>query len=241
VTRRRRWPAAVWLVAALLGAAVPPAASQVLVGMLAGGALSSEKFNIGFDIGVNFSTLTGMGDASRYSGPLFGLFADWRFSDKLHFTGGLIPLSYRGATELAPVLLGDPTLDSLTSGGTMSRSMSTIDVPLILKFAPKRDTGPRVGVGPQFSFVLGASDRYSAESPAGAGVIVEEDIGDQLTNIDAGIAFDLEWRWSLLAIGVRYFYGMTDLVRDNPGDAVYSRVLAGSGRIPLGRKPPSKK
>ena len=51
--------------------------------MLAGGALSSEKFNIGFDIGVNFSTLTGMGDASRYNGPLFGLFADWRFSDKL--------------------------------------------------------------------------------------------------------------------------------------------------------------
>jgi len=241
VTRRRRRPAAVWLVAALLGAAVPPAASQVLVGMLAGGALSSEKFNIGFDIGVNFSTLTGMGDASRYSGPLFGLFADWRFSDKLHFTGGLIPLSYRGATELAPVLLGDPTLDSLTSGGTMSRTMTTIDVPLILKFAPRRDTGPRVGVGPQFSFVLGASDRYIAESPAGAGVIVEEDIGDQLTNIDAGIAFDLEWRWSLLAIGVRYFYGMTDLVRDNPGDPVYSRVLAGSGRIPLGRKPPSKK
>jgi hypothetical protein len=190
VTRRRRRPAAVGLVAVLIGAAVPPAASQVLVGMLAGGALSSEKFNIGFDIGMNFSTLTGMGDASRYNGPLFGLFADWRFSEKLHFTGGLIPLSYRGANELVPVLLGDPTIDSLTSGGTMSRSMSTIDVPLILKFAPKRDTGPRVGVGCQF--VL-SQRRYTAESPAGAGPTGRRH-RRPAKNIGR-IAFDVEWRW----------------------------------------------
>lgn len=240
MTSRRRLPPAC-LVAAVIGAAAPPAASQVLVGLLAGGPLSSEKFNIGFDIGVNFSTLTGMGDASRYNGPLFGLFADWRFSERFHFTGGLIPLSYRGANQLPPVSLGDPTLDSLTSGGTMSRSMATIDVPLIVKFAPRKNTGPRIGVGPEFSFVLGASDRYEAQSPAGKAVVVEEDIGDQLKNIDAGFAVDFEWRWPILAIGVRYYYGLTDLVRDNPGDAVYTRVLSGSGRIPLGRKPPSKK
>ena len=240
MTLRRRRPPIVWVVAAL-AIGVRPAASQVLVGLLAGGALSSETFNIGFDIGVNFSTLTGMGDASRYNGPLFGLFADWRFSERFHFTGGLIPLSYRGANELPPVPLGDVTLDSLTSGGTMSRSMATIDVPLIVKFAPRKDTGPRFGVGPQFSFVLGASDRYEAQSPAGKAVVLEEDIGDQLKNIDAGFAVDFEWRWPILAIGVRYYYGLTDLVRDNPSDAVYSRVLSGSGRIPLGRKPPSKK
>ena len=240
MTLRRRRPPVVWVVAAL-AIGVRPAASQVLVGLLAGGALSSETFNIGFDIGVNFSTLTGMGEASRYNGPLFGLFADWRFSERFHFTGGVIPLSYRGANELPPVPLGDVTLDSLTSGGTMSRSMATIDVPLIVKFAPRKDTGPRFGVGPQFSFVLGASDRYEAQSPAGKAVVLEEDIGDQLKNIDAGFAVDFEWRWPILAIGVRYYYGLTDLVRDNPSDAVYSRVLSGSGRIPLGRKPPSKK
>ena len=240
MTSRRRRAAAAGVVAALV-VGVRPAGSQVLVGLLAGGPLSSEKFNIGFDIGVNFSTLTGMGDASRYNGPLFGLFADWRFSERFHFTGGLIPLSYRGANQLPPVPLGDAALDSLTSGGTMARSMATIDVPLILKFALRKDTGPRLGVGPQFSFVLGASDRYEAQSPAGKAVVLEEDIGDQLTNIDAGFAVDFEWRWPILAIGVRYYYGLTDLVRDNPSDAVYSRVLSGSGRIPLGRKPPSKK
>lgn len=218
----------------------PPAAPQVLVGMLAGGPLASETFNIGFDIGMNFATLTGLGDASRSNSPMFGLFGDWRFSEHAHLTVGFIPISSRGASDLAPLALGDDVLDSLVSGGTMTRSITTIDVPLILKYAPRRDTGPRIGAGPQFAFVLGATDRYTAESPGGTAVVVEQDIESRLAGIDAGVAFDLEWRWPLLAIGVRYYHGLTDLLRDNSGTPIHSRVLSGSGRIPLGRKPSQK-
>lgn len=215
----------------------PPAAAQVLVGMLAGGPLASETFNIGFDIGMSFATLSGLGDATRKNSAMFGLFGDWRFSEHAHVTVGLIPISSRGASELAPQPLGDPVLDSLVSGGTMTRSFTTIDVPVILKYAPRRDTGPRIGVGPQIAFVTGATDRYTAQSPSGTATTVEQDIGGQSAGIDAGVAFDLEWRWPLLAIGVRYYHGMTDLVSDNTGTPVRSRVLSGSGRIALGKKP----
>jgi hypothetical protein len=213
------------------------AASQVLLGMLAGGPLASETFNIGFDIGMNFATLSGMGDATRTNGAMFGLFGDWRFSEHAHLTVGLIPISSRGASELSPQPMGDPVLDSLVSGGTMTRSFTTIDLPVILKYAPRRDTGPRLGAGPQIAFVLGANDRYTALSPTGTAAVVEQDIEGRSASIDAGVAFDLEWRWPLLAIGVRYYHGMTDLVSDNPGAPVRSRVLSGSGRIALGRRP----
>ena len=230
---------AVALVAAAgLAAGGPrPAASQVLVGMLAGGPLSSETFNIGFDIGMNFATLSGLGEATRMNGAMFGLFGDWRFSEHAQLTVGLIPISSRGATELSPQPLGDPVLDSLVSGGTMTRSLTTIDLPVILKYAPRRDTGPRLGVGPQIAFVVGATDRYTARSPGGTAVVVEQDIEGPLAGVDAGLAFDLEWRWPLLAIGVRYYHGMTDLVPGDTGTPIRSRVLSGSGRIPLGRKP----
>ena len=235
MSRARHCVGVLLLAGAWGGTAAPRAESQVLLGYLAGGVLASEHFNIGFDVGMNFATLSGMGDASRRSGPLFGLFGDWRFSDHAHLTVGLIPVSSRGATDLAPLPLGDATLDSLVSGGTMKRSIATIDLPVLLKYAPRRDTGPRLGLGPQIAFVTSANDRYAAQTSSGTDVVIERDI-DGFAGIDAGVAFDFEWRWPLLAIGVRYYHGLTDLVPGG-GSTVRSRVLSGSGRIALGRKP----
>jgi hypothetical protein len=186
---------------------------------------------------MNFATLTGVGDATRKNSAMFGLFADWRFSEHLHLGVGLLPISSRGATDLAPQPLNDPALDPLVAGGTMTRSLGTVDIPVILRFAPRRATGPRIGAGPQFSFVTSANDRYTAQGSSGAPAIVERDIGASIANVDAGLALDLEWRWPLLAIGVRYYHGLTDLGLGTAGAPSHSRVLSGSGRIALGRRP----
>jgi len=218
-----------------------PGEAQVLLGMLAGGALSSDQFNIGFDIGMNIGTLSGLGSATRTTSPMFGLFGDWRFAEHLHLTVGLLPISGHGARELAPQPIGDPALDSLVAGGTMTRTLHTVDIPIILKYAPRRFTGPRIGIGPQVAFVTGATDRYTAQGTTGTPAVVERDIGGGIANMDAGVAFDVEWRWPLLAIGVRYYHGLTDLGLGTGGAASYSRVLAGSGRIALGRRPSQNK
>jgi len=216
-----------------------PARAQVLLGMLAGGPLASERFNIGFDIGMNFSTLSGLGHAERTNSALFGLFGDWRFQDHLHLGVGLIPISSRGATGLAPRTIGDPSFDSLVAGGTMTRSMGTVDIPVVLRYAPRRDTGPRIGIGGQVSFITGAKDRYTATGTTGATGVLEQDIGGHLADVDAGLSLDVEWRWPLLAIGARYTQGLTDLGLGVGGAASHSRVLQGSGRIALGRRPQS--
>ena len=214
-----------------------PGQGQVLLGYLAGGALSSEKFNIGFDVGMNFSTLTGLGDASRTTSALFGLFADWRFAPNVHLGVSLLPISGRGATDLAPRATGDPAFDSLIANGPMTRSLKTIDVPIVLRWAPKRHSGLRFGVGPQLSFVTSAHDRYQAAGSAGGTGVLEQDIGSRIAGVDAGLAFDVEWRFPMLAIGVRYIQGMTDLGLGAGGAKSYSRVLSGSGCIALGRRP----
>ncbi|HUL50930.1 MAG TPA: outer membrane beta-barrel protein [Gemmatimonadales bacterium] len=221
--------------------AVPASsAGQVLMGYLAGSALSSETFNIGFEVGMNFATLTGLGAAERKNAPLFGLFGDWRFSQHAHLTTGLLPISSRGATGLHPLPIGDPTLDPLVASGTMTRSISTLDIPILLKYAPQRDVGVRFGAGPDIAFVTGATDRYTTQSPGGAPVVVERDIGDQIAGVDAGVAFDFELRWPLLAIGIRYYEGLTDLIANNTGTPSRTRILSGSGRIALGRKTSAK-
>src|SRR5690348_13951177 len=119
--------------------------SQVLIGYLFGEKLASKTFNMGFEVGMNFSDLDGLGDSARLNKPVFGLFADWRFSEHVHFGGAVLPIAGRGASGLAPAPTGDPAFDAQTTGATMTRHLNYVEIPLMLKWAPKREEGVRVG------------------------------------------------------------------------------------------------
>jgi outer membrane protein with beta-barrel domain len=225
----------------MLAAVTPaPAGAQVLIGMLLGSKLASETFNIGLEIGMNLPTVHGLAGAASTRGFLLGLFASWRFSEHVHLFTGLAPLSSKGAQGADPVPLGDDALDPLVAGGTMTRDLDYMDIPVLLQYAPKRDDGLRIGAGPQFGILLSARDRYLARSPQGTDVVVEQDIEGQLERFDVGVAFDAEYRFAGLglAIGVRWFNGRTNILRDDAGPSMYNRVLSGSGRISLGARKP---
>ena len=237
---RRAWrgagPTAPLLALALLLLPATPARAQVLLGYVFGELLSTPTFNLGFEVGLNFTTLDGLPSAERSRRPVFGIFTDWRFSEHFHFAGALLPSAGRGAEGIDPLSTGDPDLDAQVSGGAMRRTLSYFELPLLLKWAPHRDEGFRVGAGPSLGIITGAHDRYDATTPAGAPYVLEVDIEDQLPGVDVGVSLDAEWRIRLLSIAVRYTHGVTDLRQDGAPDAVYSRTLTGTGRIYLGRK-----
>lgn len=216
-----------------------PARAQVLLGYLFGEKLASPTFNMGFEVGVNFSTLHGFSDAERTNRPVFGLFADWRFSENFHFGGAILPIAGRGAEGLAPIATGDPSFDSQTVGSRMVRSLNYVEIPLLLRWAPDRDEGFRVGAGPSLGVVTGATDRYACISPAGTRYVLERDIQGQLPGLDFGLSVDAEWRFQALAIAARYTEGLTDMRQSGSTQAIHSRVLTGTGRIYLGKKPSS--
>jgi hypothetical protein len=220
----------------ILVLAAAPAHGQVLMGFLAGNLLSSKDFNIGFEIGLNFAKLDDLKGAERMNQGVFGLFADWRFSEHFHLGGSLLPVSARGAKGIDPVPTGDPGFDSQTANGTMERKLSYFDIPILLRWAPKRETGLRIGVGPQVGFRTGATDRYKAKTANGLKFTAERDISGTTPGVDAGIAFDVEYRLKLLSIGARYTHGLVDTDERPGGGTVYNRVVTGTGRIYLGKK-----
>jgi len=231
------------LTIATLAGAIRPLQGQVLIGYLFGDKLASENFNMGFEIGVNFATLDGMGDADRVRKTVFGLFADWRFSEHFHFGGALLPFAGRGASGLDPVPTGDPDIDGQTAGGTMSRNLGYLEIPLMLRWAPKRQTGFRLGVGTSLGLITGAHDRYESTTAAGTPYTLERDIEDEIGSFDFGVSAEIEWRFPMLSIAARYTHGLTDLVTDGATE-VRTRTLTGTGRIYLGKKkaaPPTTK
>jgi len=213
-----------------------PAQAQVLIGYLFGEKLASPTFNMGFEVGMNFSTLDGPSGAEREKRTVFGLFADWRFSKHVHLTTALLPIAGRGATGIMPIPTGDPAIDVQAAGASVTRSFSYIEFPILLKWAPKRDSGFRVGVGTSLGLVTGANDRYAITSPAGSDYTLERDIHDLTPGFDFGLSVDAEWRFKALAIAARYTEGLTDLRMPGEPNAVHSRVLTGTGRIALGKK-----
>lgn len=224
-----------WLLAAIaLLLFAKPVGAQVLIGYLFGDKLAGPNFNMGFEIGVNFATLDGMGEADQARKTVFGLFADWRFSEHFHLGTAILPFAGRGADNLAPVPTGDSDIDGQTASGAMSRSMSYVEIPILLKWSPKRQTGFRVGAGPSLGIITGAHDRYEATTDAGAPYVLERDIEGEMTSMDAGLSAEVEWRFPILSIAARYIHGLSEIT-----DGVKTRTLTGTGRIYLGKKPQS--
>ena len=118
----------------------------------------------------------------------------------------------------------------------MKRSLNYVEIPVLLKWAPDREEGIRLGAGPSFGLVTSANDRYQAVSPAGMHYTLERDIGGQLPVLDLGLSVEVEWRFQLLSIAARYTHGITDMRQERSADAIHSRVLTGTGRIYLGKK-----
>ena len=119
----------------------------------------------------------------------------------------------------------------------MERSTSDVEIPLLLKWAPKRQQGFRAGAGPSFAIVTGANDRYSIVSPAGTPYVLERDVAGKLPGLDMGLSMEVEWRFKMLSIAARYTDGLTDMRLQGASDPVHSRVLTGTGRIYLGKQP----
>jgi len=218
-----------------MGSALPARAQGVVLGILFGDRLASETFNIGIEIGANLATLEGLDGASRSPGPLFGLFASWRFSEHYHLFTGVLPLSSKGAKDADPIPLNDAELDPLVAAGRMERDLGYVDIPILFQLAQRRDGGFRVGVGPQIGFLVSAKDRYAGTTTQGTAATIENDIDDSVEGFDAGVSVDAEYRFSGLglAIGIRYYHGVTDITQGS-GPAIHNRVLSGSGRIALG-------
>ena len=246
VSRRRPGASAarvvvITMIAMVLAASPSRASAQVVIGMLFGDKLASDNFNIGFEIGMNLSTVSDLSGAAVTRGTLFGLFGTWRFSEHYHLFTGLLPLSAKGAKDADPIPLNDPVLDPLIAAGKMERNLGYIDIPVLLQWAQHRDGGVRIGAGPQLGILLSANDRYAASTPQGTAIVFENDIEKSIERFDAGIAFDAEYRITGLGIGIglRYYQGLTDLLKGS-GPSLHNQVLSGSGRITLGGRKPKQ-
>jgi hypothetical protein len=234
------------LVAILLSlASVNVAHGQALLIILFGDKLSTETFQLGINADVGWSGLTGLQDGSSRFSWAFGAYGELKLSDHWRLQPELTLKTPAGAEGIFAGEAGNPfeltgneDLDEVIRTGRVERSLNYISIPVYAKYI----AGPfGLGAGGYVSFLTGATDELSSDVDQGL-VRLNQSVKDYLNTVDAGLIFSLDYslkpqlQMRSIKINAKYYLGLTDTVKDNPGDAVKNWMLFVGLDIPVGGK-----
>ena len=211
--------------------------SQVLISLLLGDKLNSEKLKFGLDGGVNFSTISNL-DPSQYKAHFnLGFYFDFLLKENTHWylhTGVLVK-STMGPQGMDTYFTGNANLDSIYVGGNIERKLSYFSVPVLLRYKFKNEIF--VEAGPNLGLLYKANDYFYTD------VNEEDDLTYKLENrdlynrIDAGVMAGVGFhvlKGTGYNIGLRYYYGLTGLMKDNTGDPQRNSAFYLYASLPVG-------
>jgi hypothetical protein len=221
------------------------ATAQVIIALLFGEKLNSGKVEFGLVGGPTFTNISNI-ESDKRSGFNLGLYFNIRPDKKffLHVEG--TAKGAFGAKGIIPYSTGNDTLDHLFGGGSVERKIKAFGLPVMGRYA----ITPKFFVdgGIQANMMLSAKDIFKAKVNDNE---LEYTIktSDQITLLDFGLLAGLHYKFSKdrrsMGIGIRYFQGLTDILRPTPGTQVnvaWQLVISipvGTGKA-NGKNPPDK-
>lgn len=215
--------------------------AQVLITLLLGDKLNSDKLEFGLAGGVDFLNMSNTPEARLLTDWNLGFYFDFKLNQKLFLHTGVRVKSKMGTGSLEPYPLNNMTLDSAFSGGSVDRKINYFNVPVLIRY--RLIDYLHIEGGIQLGLRYTAFDKFT-------NTIVEDDdlhyannIADDLKRLDAGLQAGIGYKLKQgtgMTIGADYYYGFVDV----------NKVLEGSQRnsaiyldvsIPIGRAKAAKK
>jgi len=230
------------LIAAIMAAVMifsftQKANSQVLISLLLGDKLNSEKLKFGIDGGVNFSTISNI-EPSKYK-PTFnlGFYFDFLLKKNMNWyvhTGVLVK-STMGARGLDTYILNDASLDTLFQNGNIYRKLSYFNVPILVRYKFKNELF--VEAGAMLGLLYKAYDIFYEDINEKEDLSYKYDVRDHYNRIDAGVEAGIGYnviKGTGYNFGLRYYYGLNGLFKDNSGDPQRNSSFYLFASLPVG-------
>ena len=215
--------------------------SQVLITLLLGDKLNSDKLEFGLEGGYNWATLSGM-DAKRPLSTInLGFYFDIQLKKQLRLYTGVLVKSKLGIDNLSAndlTLLQSTTYDE---EGTYSQQLNYFLVPILAKYNFKSNM--YFELGPQAGLLHKAWVEYNSKIDDKEATVKEYN-RDDINRIDFGLMAGIGYKmfqgtgWSF---GVKYYYGLVDVYKNRSNTKNSSLFLKVSIPIGAGKKPESKK
>lgn len=207
--------------------------SQVILSVIFGDKLNSEKIEFGLDGGLNWSQITGLESSSSYRTFNIGFYFDILLKKEPWslYTGVLVK-SQLGSDNLSDEDLTFLEIVPQDEEGTYAQRLNYFLVPVMLRYNfPNRIY---LEAGPQFGLMHGASVDFRSDTDERE-IRIKEFNKDKINRIDVGVTGGLGYRLKPrkgMSVGLRYYYGFVNVYKDRSGTKNSSLFLKVT--VPIG-------
>jgi hypothetical protein len=211
--------------------------SQVLIALLFGDKLNSDRFQLGIQLAGNLQNVTGWEGTSNRFAIGFGIYGELKLTEKLSLQPEILFKDPRGAEGVPGHEFDNENLDPLLADASVTMKLAYVSIPILLKYHISQQFS--IGLGPQIGILSSAKNVYSANVYQDGDLSYKEDLSPYLNDVDMALAFNLEYKLMKakrpMRIGLRYYLGLSDIVKDNPGTPVRNSVIQVNLGIPVGK------
>jgi hypothetical protein len=190
--------------------------SQVLISIIFGDKLNTDKMTFGLMLGSAWNSLTGYSQVDAQANFNLGLFLTFKLQERFFLQFDALAKYKLGAKGMAVYTLGDATLDSIYQHGSLKRSISYLGLNTSLQYRIWKYLN--VEAGPNVTLRTKAMDIFHAAHELGD-QFFEKDMKEATTLFDFGVTTGVSWQFTKgkgVKLGVRYYWGFVDLY---PADA----------------------
>lgn len=210
--------------------------SQILISLLLGDKLNSDKLEFGIDGGLNFARISNLKPSSHLTTYNLGFYFDLTLKESLLLHTGVIVKSTQGADKLDPYPVDNPGINEVFSSGFVTRKINNFSVPVLLKY---RFAGiAHFEAGPMLALRTTGYDIFNNSINEEEDLSYKVNIKDKYKRIDAGIMCGAGFKLSKVPkssqIGIRYYYGLVDPLKNNTGKSQNFSSLYIFFSIPVG-------
>ena len=208
--------------------------AQVLITILLGDALNTDKIEFGLVGGWNHSYINTVEDAKGLNSLDLGFYFHFLIKNSSYFSTGVLVKSNVGATGMPVYSLDDPDFDAVFEDGTLTKKIPVFYVPIL--FHQRFNNRWYIEAGPQLGLIHQCVDIFEVSKLDGD-VKFTLDVKDQYKHIDAGLLGGVGYKFKKeiksMAVGINYYYGLVD-VSSNPDLKIKNSAIYFYMKIPIG-------
>ena len=211
--------------------------AQILISLLFGEALNSDKIEFGLIGGLNRSWILDMEESSGMNNFHLGFYFHINMFESSYLSTGVLVKSNMGARGMTTYPIGDPEFDDVYAPGELSKKISYFYVPVM--WHKRFNNRFYLEGGLQLGLRGKAYDYFHLKEAYEGELVYKRNIRDEIKALDAGLLAGAGYKFKKqiksMAVGVNYYYGladvskMEDLTIKNSSLYIYMKIPIGAG------------
>jgi hypothetical protein len=215
--------------------------AQVLITLLFGDALNTEKIEFGLVGGLNRSYILDIEDSKGLNNFNLGFYFHINIKNSSYLSTGTLVKSDMGAKGMKPYAIGDPEFDSVFQNSTLKKKISSFYIPIL--YHHRFNNKWYIEAGPQLGLIFKPLDIFDV-SEYGGDLSYKRKVMDEYKRIDVGlygaVGYKFKQEIKSISAGIGYYYGLVN-VSKMPDLEIRNSSIYFFVKIPIEPKKKEKK